>query len=137
MVVAGVGGSRGVAAAEVIALVEESLARAGLAPGDLTGLATVTAKAGEAGIVAAAAHFGVPLTTFPAEALAATPVPTPSPAPLATLGTPSVAEAAALLAAPGGELLVPKRKSARATVAIARAPRGGPCPVRPFKETDR
>jgi cobalt-precorrin 5A hydrolase/precorrin-3B C17-methyltransferase len=41
------------------------------------------------------------------------------------LGTPSVAEAAALLAADGGELVVEKTKSAMATVAVARRrPRG-------------
>jgi cobalt-precorrin 5A hydrolase/precorrin-3B C17-methyltransferase len=134
--VVGVGASRGVTAAEVIALVEDGLARAGAASADVAGLATVTAKSGEAGIVAAAAHFGVPLLTFTAEALAGTRVPTPSAAPLAALGTPSVAEAAALLAAaPGGELVVPKRKSARATVAIARTHPAVPSsPVRPLKE---
>ncbi|WP_063770607.1 precorrin-3B C(17)-methyltransferase, partial [Streptacidiphilus carbonis] len=65
-------------------------------------------------------------------ALAAVPVPNPSPAPQAAVGTPSVAEAAALLSGgQGAELLVPKRKSApegraaMATVAIARKrPRG-------------
>jgi cobalt-precorrin 5A hydrolase/precorrin-3B C17-methyltransferase len=47
-------------------------------------------------------------------------------APLQAVGTPSVAEAAALLGAgPGGELLVEKRKSAMATAAVARRrPRG-------------
>jgi cobalt-precorrin 5A hydrolase/precorrin-3B C17-methyltransferase len=68
--------------------------------------------------------------TYGAEALAAVAVPNPSDAPLDVVGTPSVAEAAALVA--GGELLVPKRKSVRAdgkpamaTCAVVRtAPRG-------------
>jgi cobalt-precorrin 5A hydrolase / precorrin-3B C17-methyltransferase len=92
-------------------------------------LATVDAKADEPGIVGAAQRLGVPLVTHAAERLAKIAVPNPSGAPLAAVGTPSVAEAAAL--AGGGELLVPKRKSspegraAMATCAIVRkTPRG-------------
>jgi cobalamin biosynthesis protein CbiG len=47
-------------------------------------------------------------------------VPTPSAVVAAHVGTPSVAEAAALLSA-GGALVVPKRRSARATCALAEA----------------
>ncbi len=54
----------------------------------------------------------MPLVTYSADELAAVEVPNPSDAPLAAVGTPSVAEAAALV--DGGELLVPKRKSERA-----------------------
>ncbi|MEW2520664.1 precorrin-3B C(17)-methyltransferase [Actinacidiphila alni] len=121
----GVGGSRGVTREEVVTLVRSTLAEAGLAERSVTALATVDAKASEAGIVAAAAAFGVPLLTFPADTLAAIPVPNPSAAPLAAVGTASVAEAAALAAAPGGELVAQKRKSAMATAAVARRrPRG-------------
>ncbi|WP_329180079.1 precorrin-3B C(17)-methyltransferase [Streptomyces sp. NBC_01477] len=124
--VVGVGGSRGVEVGEVVALVREGLAAAGLAEESLWTMATVEAKADEAGIVAAAARLGVPLVTFAAEALAQVTVPNPSAAPLAAVGTPSVAEAAAVLGAgPGGELVLEKRKSAMATVAVARRrPRG-------------
>jgi len=123
--VVGVGGSRGVPAEEVRELIGRSLADAGLSDRSVAALATVAAKAEEPGIVAAAEHFGVPLLTYPADALAAIEVPNPSAAPLAAVGTPSVAEAAALASAPGGELLVPKRKSAMATAAVARLrPRG-------------
>ncbi|WP_333771694.1 precorrin-3B C(17)-methyltransferase, partial [Streptomyces sp. IBSBF 2435] len=120
------GGSRGVEVGEVVALVREGLAAAGLAEESLWTMATVEAKADEAGIVAAAARLGVPLVTFAAEALAQVTVPNPSAAPLAAVGTPSVAEAAAVLGAgPGGELVLEKRKSAMATVALARRrPRG-------------
>ncbi|MBQ0830314.1 precorrin-3B C(17)-methyltransferase [Streptomyces tagetis] len=110
--VVGVGGSRGVPADEVLGLVGEALAGAGLSPASIAEVATVDAKAGEPGIVAAAARLGVPLVTYPAGELAGIEVPHPSDAPLAAVGTPSVAEAAAL--ARGGELLVPKRKSRRA-----------------------
>jgi cobalt-precorrin 5A hydrolase/precorrin-3B C17-methyltransferase len=124
--VAGVGASRGVTCEEVLELVAGTLAGAGLAAGSLTALATVAAKAGEPGLVAAAGRLGVPLRSYPAEDLAAVPVPNPSAAPLAAVGTPSVAEAAALLAAgDGAELVAEKRKSAMATCAVARRrPRG-------------
>jgi cobalt-precorrin 5A hydrolase / precorrin-3B C17-methyltransferase len=121
--VAGVGASRGVPTEEVLALIAEALAVGGLAPGSVTSLATVEAKAGEAGIAEAAHQGGWQLIAYPADRLAAVPVPNPSEAALAAVGTPSVAEAAALAA--GDELVVPKRKSAMATVALARIrPRG-------------
>ncbi|MGW4437173.1 precorrin-3B C(17)-methyltransferase [Streptomyces sp. NPDC004596] len=128
--VVGVGASRGAPADEVLALVEEALREAGLSPRSVAELATVDAKSEEPGIVTAAARLGVPLVTYPAPELADVAVPNPSGAPLAAVGTPSVAEAAAL--ARGGELLVPKRKSVRAdgrpamaTCAVARRPGRG------------
>ncbi|MEV7147124.1 precorrin-3B C(17)-methyltransferase [Streptomyces sp. NPDC093084] len=125
--VVGVGASRGAPADEVYALVEGALRDAGLSPRSVAELATVDAKAEEPGIVAAAARLGVPLVTYAAEELARVPVPHPSKAPLAAVGTPSVAEAAALLR--GGELLVPKTKSdarpAMATCAVVRRPPRG------------
>lgn len=125
--VVGVGASKGAPADEVYALVEGALRDAGLSPRSVAELATVDAKAEEPGIVAAAARLGVPLVTYAAEELARVPVPHPSKAPLAAVGTPSVAEAAALLR--GGELLVPKTKSAArpamATCAVVRRPPRG------------
>ncbi|NUT26784.1 MAG: precorrin-3B C(17)-methyltransferase [Streptomyces sp.] len=128
--VVGVGASKGAPADEVLGLVESALRDAGLSPASLAELATVDAKAGEPGIVEAAARLGVPLVTHSAEELAAVEVPNPSDAPLAAVGTPSVAEAAALVR--GGELLVPKRKSERAdgqpamaTCAVVRRPGRG------------
>jgi cobalt-precorrin 5A hydrolase/precorrin-3B C17-methyltransferase len=122
--VLGVGASRGVGAEEVLALVDETLASAGLAAGSVRELATVDAKADEAGILAAAELRGWPVRVHPAELLAAIPVPNPSETVRQAVGTPSVAEAAALVGGPA-ELLVPKRTSARATLAVARhRPRG-------------
>ncbi|MFE5846167.1 precorrin-3B C(17)-methyltransferase [Streptomyces niveus] len=130
--VVGVGASRGVGVDEVYGLVVDVLRDAGLSALSVGELATVDAKADEPGIVGAAAELGVPVRTYPADVLASVDVPNPSDAPLAAVGTPSVAEAAALAAAGrGGELLVPKRKSspqgrpAMATCAVVRrAPRG-------------
>jgi cobalt-precorrin 5A hydrolase / precorrin-3B C17-methyltransferase len=121
--VVGVGASRDVAAEEVLGLIGEALAVGGFAQGSVTTLATVEAKADEAGIVEAAREGGWPLVAYPADRLAAVPVPNPSEAVRAAVGSPSVAEAAALVA--GDVLVVPKRKSAMATVALARIrPRG-------------
>ncbi|WP_330267796.1 precorrin-3B C(17)-methyltransferase [Streptomyces griseorubiginosus] len=128
--VVGVGASKGAPADEVLELIEGALGEAGLSRRSVAALATVDAKAEEPGIVAAAERFGVPLVTWSAEELAAVEVPNPSDAPLAAVGTPSVAEAAALIG--GGELLVPKRKSTRAdgapamaTCAVVRRPARG------------
>jgi cobalt-precorrin 5A hydrolase/precorrin-3B C17-methyltransferase len=125
--VVGVGASKGAPAEEVLELIEGSLREAGLSPRSVAALATVDAKAAEPGIVAATERLGVPLVTHSAEELAAVEVPNPSEAPLAAVGTPSVAEAAALVH--GGELLVPKRKSAAtpamATCAVVRRPARG------------
>ncbi|RPF32525.1 precorrin-3B C(17)-methyltransferase [Streptomyces sp. TLI_185] len=110
--VVGVGASKGAPVEEVLGLVEGALRDAGLSPRSLAELVTVDAKREEPGIVEAAARLGVPLVTYSAEELAKVEVPNPSDAPLTAVGTPSVAEASALVR--GGELLVPKRKSARA-----------------------
>ena len=125
--VVGVGASKGAPVEEVLGLVKEGLREAGLSMASVAELATVDAKAGEPGIVEAARLLGVPLVTHSAEELAGVDVPNPSAAPLAAVGTPSVAEAAALVG--GGELLVPKRKSAAspamATCAVVRRPGRG------------
>ncbi|WP_308368781.1 Rv2231c family pyridoxal phosphate-dependent protein CobC [Streptomyces sp. ISL-36] len=121
-VAVGVGARPGVSVDEVLSLVGETLREAGLSGSDVAALATLDARAAEPGIVGAAARLGVPLRAYGAQALAAVPVPHPSQAPLTATGTGSVAEAAALRAAgPGARLLVPKRKSARATCAVARS----------------
>ena len=128
--VVGVGASKGAPVNEVLGLISDALRGAGLSAGNIAELATVDAKADEPGIVQAAQRLGVPLVAHSAEELAAVEVPNPSDAPLAAVGTPSVAEAAALVG--GGELLVPKRKSERAdghpamaTCAVVRRPARG------------
>lgn len=130
--VAGVGSSRGVSADEVLDLLDRVLTAAGLSPASLRCLASADVKADEAGLVAAARTLGVPLVTRPAAELATVDVPHPSEVVRAAVGTPSVAEAAALLGDPAAghrpadaELLVPKTATAMATVAVARhRPRG-------------
>jgi cobalt-precorrin 5A hydrolase/precorrin-3B C17-methyltransferase len=119
--VVGVGSSAGADPAGIAELVAGALAGAGLSAESVGLVTSVDLKRDEAGIVALAADLGVELRTFPAAALAAVDVPTPSPVVAAAVGTPSVAEAAALLAAgPGGQLVVTKQRSSEATVAVAR-----------------
>ena len=133
--VVGAGASSGVSAAEAGGLMDGALASAGLSPRSVRWLATVDIKAREPGLVVAAAERGWPITTAGAGELAGVPVPTPSEVVRAAVGTPSVAEAAALLTAsdgrppapgiPAAELVVTKQVSARATAAVARCrPRG-------------
>lgn len=121
--VVGVGASRGVGVDEVDALVRTALEDVGLSPLSVCAVVTVDAKRDEWGIAEAAARNGWPVRTYSALRLASVEVPNPSDAALAAVGTASVAEAAALVE--GAELVVQKRKSAMATVAVARVrPRG-------------
>lgn len=121
--VAGIGASSGAPGADIANLLASALNSAGLDIASVSEIATVDLKANEPGIL----ELGLPVRCFSAECLAAIDVPTPSDTVALAVGTPSVAEAAALRAAgPGGELVVPKQKSSTATVAIARRkrPRG-------------
>jgi cobalt-precorrin 5A hydrolase/precorrin-3B C17-methyltransferase len=118
--VVGLGASRGAPAAEIGALIDQALATAGLSPLSVRSAATVDLKQDEAGLLAAVHEHGWPLSLFPASALADVCVPNPSETVRAAVGTPSVAEAAALLAAGPSNLIVPKQTSPHATVAVAR-----------------
>ncbi|MFF2614976.1 cobalamin biosynthesis protein [Kitasatospora sp. NPDC058046] len=120
--VVGIGASSGAERTEVLRLLTDTLREAGLDRSEVARLATVAGKADHPAVRWAADHLtGVPVDEHPPEALAGVPVPNPSAAVGTAVGTASVAEAAALASAPGGRLVVTKRKSARATVAIARA----------------
>lgn len=120
MIVVGVGCSLGCPVEELDELVAAALAVAGAKPAEVVALATVDRRAREPGILALAAERGWPVELHDAEALRVVDVPTPSPVVAAHVGTPSVAEAAALRSARGGPLLLAKRRSPRATCAIAR-----------------
>lgn len=118
--VVGVGTSLGAPPDEVAALVDAAVADAGLARASVAKVATIDRRVSEPAVVA----LGLPIITFTAEQLSKVDVPTPSAVVDETVGTPSVCEAAALLAAgPDAELVVTKRKSATATVAVARRAR--------------
>jgi len=119
----GVGCSRGTSAEEILALVDGVLLEAGLSPLSVAELRSVDAKRDEEGLREAAASRGWPLSFLPPDRLRDLPVPNPSPAVTRAVATPSVAEAAAVMG--GAQLVVPKRRAARVTVAVARRrPRG-------------
>jgi cobalt-precorrin 5A hydrolase/precorrin-3B C17-methyltransferase len=123
--VVGVGCERGTAPDEVIGLIQSVLDCHDLAPAAIAAIASIDVKADEEAIHLAARHFGVAATFFSAEELRLeTPrLRNPSDIVAREVGTPGVAEAAALAAAgPDAELLAEKTKSLRATCAIARAP---------------
>ena len=120
----GIGCERGCSAEEISDLVHSTLAAAGLSPKAVAVVVSVEQKLAEPAIHTVAAEFGVPARFFPASRLSAE---TPrlserSEAAFRATGCWGVAEGAALAAAGcGGRLAVPKRKSRRATVAVARA----------------
>lgn len=122
--VVGVGASRGCPAIELEALVEAALDAAGVAPADVLVLASVDVKRDEEAVLHLAAARGWSLRFFAPHALGAVAVPTPSRVVARHVGTPSVAEAAALLAAgAGSELVLAKQRSRHCTCAIARGAR--------------
>lgn len=121
-IVAGMGCNRGTGQDELAALLIEALASAGLARTSLAGLASVDLKADEPGLNELARELKVPFECFGREAIAQVEdrVPTPSARVHHHIGVKSVCEAAAILASRGGTLIVPKRSSRNATVALAR-----------------
>jgi cobalt-precorrin 5A hydrolase / precorrin-3B C17-methyltransferase len=118
--VAGVGCSRGVGAEEIGDLLRRSLAEAGLTEMSVAALASIDVKRDESGLLEAAEKLDVPIHFHPADALSVVETPNPSEVVLEAVGTPSVAEAAVISS--GAELVLGKRKSANATVAIGRLP---------------
>lgn len=94
-------------------------------------IASHARKADEPALLELARTRGWPLRFYPADALAAVAVPTPSERLTGQVGTSSVAEAAARIAAGAGELLVEKQTyrdddGKGVTVAVARVERRKP-----------
>jgi cobalt-precorrin 5A hydrolase / precorrin-3B C17-methyltransferase len=121
----GVGCERGAAPHELHALAIDTLAHAGLAPEAIACVASLDLKMDEPAVLALAERFDAPARFFPAATLArlADRLPNPSAVVEQAVGAPGVAEAAALAAAGDrATLIVPKRKSARTTCAIALSP---------------
>ncbi|MBC6477297.1 MAG: precorrin-3B C(17)-methyltransferase [Hormoscilla sp. GM7CHS1pb] len=124
----GIGCERGTSRQLIERAITEVMQAHGLAEGAIAGVATIDLKADELAELCRDRLF--PLRSFPAEMLRSVTVPTPSNVVEKAVGTPSVAEAAALLAAgaePEASLLVAKQifrtagELGAVTVAIARA----------------
>ncbi|HSF95569.1 MAG TPA: precorrin-3B C(17)-methyltransferase, partial [Thermohalobaculum sp.] len=121
----GVGCARNCPPAELADLVDRGFSDAGIAGGAVAGVFSLDLKADEPAVNALARRLGVPLRLFDAATLEAEAprLPNPSEVVFAEVGCHGVAEGAALAGAGAeGVLAVAKRKSANATVALARAP---------------
>ncbi|HIK23734.1 MAG TPA: precorrin-3B C(17)-methyltransferase [Thermosynechococcus sp. M3746_W2019_013] len=125
----GIGCERGTSAALIQHAIDQTLAQAGLSPLAIAGLASIDRKADEVGLCQVAKAHDWPSRWFSAQELAPVTVPTPSAIVAAEMGTPSVAEAAAVLASEGGRLIVPKQiyrqggEGGAVTIAIAQSER--------------
>ncbi len=118
--VAGIGASTNLDAEELAELLAGALQSAGLAHQSVAAIATIDRRADHPDL----GSLGLDILSYSADELSAVRVPSPSTVVQDAVGTPSVAEAAALLGAgPGAELLVTKTASRTATVAIARRAR--------------
>ena len=116
--VVGLGSSRGVHAAAVWSALRHAVPD----PAAITAFATIDRRRDEPGLLAMIREHGAPLHCYPADELDAVDVPRPSDSVRDHVGTRSVAEAAALLAARdlgGGSLIVPKQRGEHVTVAVA------------------
>jgi len=125
--VVGVGASTAATPDELIDAVSVTLGALRLSLLSVGEVATVDRRAADPAVQALGALLGLSVRAYTPAELAGVPVPNPSRVVEKSVGTPSVAEAAALLAAgPGGELVGPKRRAASVTVAVARRrrPRG-------------
>ena len=132
--VAGVGCRRGVSEDHLRELLLHTLKEHGLAAMSLAKIATADIKADEAGILALAESLSLPIETYDGARLNSVVVdhddagsasgahrPTPSAA-RDLLGVFGVAEPAAMLASGADGVIVPRAKSDRATIAVARIP---------------
>jgi cobalt-precorrin 5A hydrolase len=119
----GIGCNRNTPAGEIQTFLLDVLQSHGLSPASLTGIGTVDIKADEAGLLALAGELDLPLSFYDKDALAAVvDIQTPSAMVEKHLGVKSVCEAAAILTAKQGPLIVPKQKTPNVTVAVARIP---------------
>lgn len=126
----GLGCDRNTPAATIQQAIDQALALAQLGLSDVVAVASIDLKADETGLAEVAQANGWSIHFYPAAALAAVDVPNPSETVRKYTGTPSVSEAAAVLAANAEpfHLIIEKHKlrgpdGRNATVSIARMPR--------------
>lgn len=126
-VVLGIGCDRDTSLATLETAVMQALALANVSMDAVQAVASIDRKQDEICLLALAKQHGWPLKFYPAETLAQVLVPNPSATVMRYMGTPTVAEAAALLAANTDmqNLLIEKHKyrgpdDKNATVSIAK-----------------
>ncbi|GAW86148.1 cobalt-precorrin 5A hydrolase [Bathymodiolus platifrons methanotrophic gill symbiont] len=110
--VLGLGCDRGTPLITVETAITQALASANLSLEQVTLLASIDKKQDEVALLQLAKKIALPMLFYPAEQLAKVPVPSPSAVVMKYVGTPSVSEAAAILAAETdmSDLLVEKYK---------------------------
>jgi cobalt-precorrin 5A hydrolase len=125
----GLGCDRGTPASTIAQCIAEALAQAKAALVDVQAVASIDLKADEIGLAEVAHNNGWMIRFYPATELAKVEVPNPSETVRKYTGTPSVSEAAAILAAGADQthLIIEKHKlrgpdGRNATVSIARIP---------------
>ena len=118
--VVGIGSRRGVGLDELELLLHRAFAAFDLSPDAIRCIATAELKRDEAAIALLAKRLGAPVRHYEADELNAMPGPSGESESLRLLGIVGVAEPAALLASGCGEIVVPKVRSAAATLAVAR-----------------
>jgi cobalt-precorrin 5A hydrolase/precorrin-3B C17-methyltransferase len=122
----GMGCERGTSQQLIETAIDKTCQKYHLATDAIAGIASINLKADEAGILAVCRDRNLPFKTFSAQELQDVSVPTPSDVVQQEVGTPSVAEAAAILAA-DNELLVTKQifksetEPGAVTIAIAQS----------------
>lgn len=123
--VVGIGSARNCPPDELRELFDDALKTAGIAQGAIANLASIDLKADERAMLDLADTLDLPFRLFTAVELEAEVerLENPSDVVFAEVGCHGVAEGAALAGVGAdGELILPKQKSANATIAIARAP---------------
>lgn len=126
-VILGMGCDRGTSLQTLSTAVNNALQQSGLAINSITAIATIDKKSDEQGLLALSKSNNWPLHFYSAQQLSKVEVPNPSQVVLKYMGTPAVAEAAAMLAANTGieNLILEKYKyrgkdNKNATVSIVR-----------------
>jgi cobalt-precorrin 5A hydrolase len=118
--VLGIGCNSGTKADEIERVVLANFEKLALSLKSVCCLASAVAKKNEAGLLAFAGKYSIPLTFYESSELNVVSSPSPpSPHALKAIGATGVAEPAALLASQGGSLLLKKVKHGNVTLAIA------------------
>ncbi|MBW4085466.1 cobalt-precorrin 5A hydrolase [Paenibacillus sp. S150] len=118
--VVGLGCNRGTPLEELEAVVLDTLAELGLSLLSVRNLATAGIKGDEAGLLALCAKYGWELALYTPEQLNTVALEQPSEAVFKATGAYGVCEPAALLSSGAAGLLLKKKKSGNATIAVAR-----------------
>lgn len=123
----GIGCERGTSSRLIASAVDRTCRTHHLSASAIAGIASIDLKADEAGLVEFCRDRSLPFRCFLSEELRSIEVPNPSEIVAAEVGTPSVAEAAAILAAGDGALRVKKQivreegEAGAVTIAIAQS----------------